>query len=226
MNKITAGKSHGFSLIELAVVLVIIGLMLGGLLVPLSTQMENDRRKETAATLASIREALIGYAIINKSLPCPDTNDDGLPGPGACNNGANQRNVGGLPYVTLGISSKDAWNNISVWGDSSWTYAVNGAYTQNITVPMPPITNDGQGDLEVRAAANCAGAQLGEQLPALVISNAKTNNGGTLEPENRDGDRCFVDAGYIQLNNGFDDLITWIPSSVLFSRMAAARQLP
>lgn len=225
MNRCSTHKTTtGFSLIELAVVLVIIGLMLGGLLVPLSTQMENDRRKETAATLASIREALIGYAIINKSLPCPDTNDDGLPGPGPCNTGANQINVAGLPYVTLGLSSKDAWGNASVWGNSSWTYAVNGAYTQNITVPMPAITLNG--NLEVRAAANCAGAQLGEQLPALVLSNAKTNNGGTLEPENRDADRCFVDAGYIQLNNGFDDLITWIPSSVLLSRMAAAGQLP
>lgn len=222
----TTYKTQGFSLIELAVVLVIIGLMLGGLLVPLSTQMETDKRKETAATLASIREALIGYAIINKKLPCPDTNDDGLPGPGVCNTGANQRNVGGLPYVTLGISSKDAWSNSSVWGNSSWTYAVNGSYTQNITVPMPAILDNGQGDLEVRATANCAGAQLGEQLPALVLSNAKTNNGGTLEPENRDADRCFVDAGYIQLNNGFDDLITWIPSFVLFNRMAAANQLP
>ncbi len=226
MNKMTTLKTQGFTLIEMAVVLVIVGLMLGGLLMPLSTQMENDHRKETAATLESIREALIGYAIINKSLPCPDTNDDGLAGPGACNTGANQRNVGGLPYATLGLSSKDAWGNTSVWGNSSWTYAVNGVYTQNITVPMPAITNNGQGDLEVRTTANCAGPQLGEQLPALVLSNAKTNNGGTLEPENRDGDRCFVDAGYIQLNNGFDDLITWIPSSVLFSRMAAAGRLP
>lgn len=220
-------KPKGFTLIEMAVVLVIVGLMLGGLLVPLSTQMETGRRKETAATLESIREALIGYAIINKRLPCPDTNDDGLPGPGVCNTGANQPpNVGGLPYVTLGVSSKDAWGNTSAWGNSSWTYAVNGGYTQNLTIPPPAITNNGPGDLEVRSTASCAGTQLGEQLPAVVISNARTNNGGTLEPENRDNDRCFVDAGYIQLNDGFDDLITWIPANVLYSRMAAAGQLP
>ena len=102
----------GFTLIEMAVVLVIVGLLLGGMLVPLAAQMETDRRKETAATLESIREALIGYAVINGRLPCQDTNGDGLPGPGACNTGANQRNVGGLPYATLGVSRTDAWGNI------------------------------------------------------------------------------------------------------------------
>lgn len=227
MHTLDRNTHSGFTLIEMAVVLVIVGLLLGGLLVPLSTQMETDRRKETAATLESIREALIGYAVINGSLPCPDTNDDGLPGPGACNTGANQPpNVGGLPYVTLGVSRHDAWDNISAWGNTSWTYAVNGAYTQPLNLPAPAIANDGNGDMEVRAAANCAGNQLGEQLPAIVLSNARTNNAGVLEPENRDADRCFVDAGYTQGNNGFDDLLVWIPTGVLYNRLVAAGTVP
>lgn len=209
----------GFTLIEMAVVLVIVGLLLGGMLVPLATQMETDRRKETTATLESIREALIGYAVINGRLPCHDTNGDGVPGPGTCNTGANQRNVGGLPFATLGVSRTDAWGN-------AWTYAVNGAYTQTLALPPPAVTNDLGGDLEVRASANCAGNQLGEQLPALVLSNAKTTAGGTLEPENRDVDRCFVDAGFTQGNNGFDDLVVWIPTGVLFNRLVAAGTLP
>ncbi len=49
---------------------------------------------------------------------------------------------------------------------------------------------------------------------------------GTLEPENRDDDRCFVDAGYSQLNNGFDDLVVWIPTGVLYNRLVAAGTLP
>jgi prepilin-type N-terminal cleavage/methylation domain-containing protein len=219
MQTLNRNKQRGFTLIEMAVVLVIVGLLLGGMLVPLSTQMETDRRKETVATLESIREALIGYAVINGSLPCQDTNNDGLPGPGACLTGANQRNVGGLPYATLGVSRTDAWGN-------TWTYAVNGAYTQALTLPPPAVTNNGQGDLEVRAAAGCAGTQRGELLPALVISNAKTTNGGTLEPENRDADRCFVDAGYSLLTNGFDDLVVWIPTGVLYNRLVAAGTLP
>lgn len=219
MRRQDRNAQTGFTLIEMAVVLVIVGLLLGGMLVPLAAQMETDRRKETAAKLESIREALIGFAVINGRLPCHDTNGDGLPGPGACNTGANQRNVGGLPYATLGVSPTDAWGN-------PWRYAVNGAYTQPLGMPPPAIADNGQGDLEVRAAANCAGAQRGEQLPALVLSNARTTSAGTLEPDNRDNDRCFVDAGFIQGNNGFDDLIVWVPTGLLYNRLVAAGTVP
>lgn len=56
---------------ELTVVLVIISLLLGGLLVPLSTQRDIDYSKATDKSLADIREALIGFAVINGRLPCP-----------------------------------------------------------------------------------------------------------------------------------------------------------
>ncbi len=58
MQTLYRHRHRGFTLIEMAVVLVIVGLLLGGMLVPLATQMETDRRKETTATLESIREAL------------------------------------------------------------------------------------------------------------------------------------------------------------------------
>ena len=63
--------AKGFTLAELAVVLVIVGLLLGGLMVPLSTQMDNRYRSDTVKALADIREALIGFAIVNGRLPCP-----------------------------------------------------------------------------------------------------------------------------------------------------------
>lgn len=214
-----ANGDDGFTLVEMAVVLVIIGLLLGGLLLPLGTQLENDRRKETQAALETIREALIGYAVVNGSLPCHDTNGDGQPGPGACNGGANQRNVGGLPYGLLGVSATDAWGR-------AWIYAVNGAYTGTFTLGTPASIG-GNGNLEVWDGAGCGGTrQFAAQLPAIVVSEGKNRYGGTLEPENRDNDRCFTDAGYVQSTAGFDDLLTWVPPGVLFNRMVAAGTLP
>lgn len=205
----------GFTLVEMAVVLVIIGLLLGGLLIPLSTQMENDKRNETQATLTAIREALIGYAVINGSLPCHDTDGDGQPGPGSCNGGADQRNVGGLPYGLLGVSAADAWGR-------PWIYAVNGAYTGTIALGTPASITGG-GNLEVWDGGGCGGArQFGGRLPAIVISEGKNRLGGALETENRDSDRCFTDAGHILGTAGFDDLLTWIAPGVLFNRMVAA----
>ncbi|MCX7173914.1 MAG: prepilin-type cleavage/methylation domain-containing protein [Proteobacteria bacterium] len=66
-----AFRSFGFSLMELAVVLVIVALLLGGLLVPLGTQRDVEFMRATEKSLADIREALIGFAAVNGRLPCP-----------------------------------------------------------------------------------------------------------------------------------------------------------
>ncbi|MDK9724895.1 MAG: type II secretion system GspH family protein [Sterolibacteriaceae bacterium MAG5] len=63
--------SRGFTLTELAVVMAIVALLLGGLLVPLTAQMDLRNRQETERALAAIREALIGFAAIHGRLPCP-----------------------------------------------------------------------------------------------------------------------------------------------------------
>jgi prepilin-type N-terminal cleavage/methylation domain-containing protein len=64
-------RSHGFTLMELAIVLFIVSLLIGGMLMPLSAQHEIRGRQETEKALATIREALIGFAVINGRLPCP-----------------------------------------------------------------------------------------------------------------------------------------------------------
>lgn len=61
----------GFTLTELAIVLFIVSLLLGGLLVPFSAQMEIRGRQETDRALVNARDALIGFAVINGRLPCP-----------------------------------------------------------------------------------------------------------------------------------------------------------
>ncbi|MDP2785976.1 MAG: prepilin-type N-terminal cleavage/methylation domain-containing protein, partial [Sulfurimicrobium sp.] len=69
-------NAFGFTLVEMAIVLIIIGLLLGGLLMPLSAQMEQRRISETQKTLDEINQALIGFAVANKRLPCPSTQTD------------------------------------------------------------------------------------------------------------------------------------------------------
>jgi len=57
--------ARGFTLIELAIVLVIITFLIGGLAMPLSAQIEVRRIAETRQTLDEAREAIIGYASVN-----------------------------------------------------------------------------------------------------------------------------------------------------------------
>ena len=72
---IDRNTQQGFSLIELAVVIIVVGLLLTGLLLPLATQVEISRVEETKRQLAQIREALLGFAMVNGRLPCPATPD-------------------------------------------------------------------------------------------------------------------------------------------------------
>ncbi len=64
-------RQTGFSLIEIAIVLVIVGLMIGGLVTPLTVQLEQRKVAETQQALNEAKEALTGYALRYGYLPCP-----------------------------------------------------------------------------------------------------------------------------------------------------------
>jgi len=64
-------RSKGFSLVELAVVMTIVALLLGGLIYTLSAQTEQRNFEETRRRLDQARELILAFAIINGRLPCP-----------------------------------------------------------------------------------------------------------------------------------------------------------
>lgn len=102
-------RNRGFSLIEIAIVLVIISVLLAIVAVPLASQVEQRRRADTEKQLETIKEAIIGYALANGRFPCPS---------GLANNGVESfidkttgtcgTYVGFVPAVTLGLSPIDA----------------------------------------------------------------------------------------------------------------------
>lgn len=61
----------GFSLIEVAIVLVVIGLLLSGGLLAISPVVEQSKVSETKAKMARIEAALQAHVIANQCLPCP-----------------------------------------------------------------------------------------------------------------------------------------------------------
>jgi prepilin-type N-terminal cleavage/methylation domain-containing protein len=64
-------RERGFTLVELAVVVLVVGLLIGSLLVPLSTQVDQRNAADTQRRLEDAREALIGFAVANGRFPCP-----------------------------------------------------------------------------------------------------------------------------------------------------------
>jgi len=105
---------RGFTLIELAIVLFIITLLLGGVLTPLGQQISERQIAETRRAMESARIALVGYALRQADqvgpLPCPDVRaNDGLEDRLA--DGKCAAFTGNLPWHTLGLAEGDAWGN-------------------------------------------------------------------------------------------------------------------
>lgn len=115
----------GFSLIELAVVLVVVGFVLGGAGAMVVPYIESYRHKATEAKLEKIADALAVYAQTYYSLPCPANSNPGAEGHGVppgyeSSNGFNHvqcqpsRLLGIVPYRLLGLTEtdiKDAYGN-------------------------------------------------------------------------------------------------------------------
>jgi len=222
-------KSQGFSLIEMAFVLVIITLLLGGLLVPFTTQVEQRRIAETNKAMEEIKEALLGFAIANGRLPCPAKSaSDGTEQDPPC------ANIGFLPWGSLGVVKLDAWGHL-------YRYAVSPQFAD----PTTPFTFAATTTLTVQTR-NSAGAlanlSSNAALPVVIISHGKNGLGGTNddgsavapaasadEVTNATGNNNFVTRTITAPGAGlaeFDDLVVWLSSNILFNRMVAAGRLP
>jgi prepilin-type N-terminal cleavage/methylation domain-containing protein len=105
--RLVKNRARGFTLTELAVVFLIVGLLMGGAIMTLSAQMEQRTYEETQRRLQAARDALLAFALVNGRLPCPaapNANGDESPAGGACTNWYN----GFLPARTLGFQPTDA----------------------------------------------------------------------------------------------------------------------
>lgn len=238
-------RTTGFTLIEMAMVLLIVGLLLGGLLVPLTAQMEQRNISDTQKALSEIKEAITGYALANGQLPCPavPTTPTGQASAGIARTppctGANSTGV--LPWATLGVSETDAWGR-------RYTYRVTDYFADSIAsatygcVPSTPPSLSSfalcsSGTLNVLSAAS-GGVTIAGNVPAIIISHGKNGAGaytpqGTQlavgsnadEQENSDGN---ADTNYVNHTptSTFDDWVVWISPNILLNRMVAAGKLP
>lgn len=223
----TASVQRGFTLIELAMVMFVVALLIGGMLLPLSAQRDLRNSGDTEKALGEIREALIGFAASHSAadgkpyLPCPDTNDDGVEDR-AGNVCTNQE--GRIPWVDLGLGQTDAWNN-------RFRYRVTPAFSNNAIGFALTSTST----LRVCTDSTCA-ATVATAVPAVIVSHgnngagAFNTAGGTNavatdanELENTDGDNDFVSK---TPDLGYDDLVIWLSPNILFSRMLTAGRLP
>jgi prepilin-type N-terminal cleavage/methylation domain-containing protein len=116
-------RQRGFTLIEIAVVLAIIGLLIGGGLAAVGPTLDRIHYSQTNTNLDQVENALLLFVVRNNRLPCPA---DGSLTNASNNYGREQVTAGTpasctvtalnsvVPWVTLGLDetfSVDGWND-------------------------------------------------------------------------------------------------------------------
>lgn len=233
-------KNKGFTLLEVAIVLVIVGLLLAGGVNLLSGTADTSKYKQTQNELQEIKETLITYYTQLKRLPCPDTDGDGIENPaipsGTCTNVR-----GFLPHVTLGMGGNgDAWGErfkyvVSRDNSDFFTTATTGcSYNRPSSASADTVRIQ---DLNT-AATNFIGdfaafalistGKNGRQTNALM-TGAFTNDGGCAGLNVREQENCDTDSTLrfgTQMSGGseiiFDDMVVWVGDYQLISQLRKA----
>ena len=227
----------GFTLIELAIVLVIVGVLLGGFIGSLASRIETTRYDETRGELEDIKAVLIAHAfsVSGPYLPCPDSDGDGE---AELTCAAAGEDTGGLPWVTLGLGAADAWNN-------RYEYWVKKTFSDSATVFG--LSTSANGRIETRSNDGTTLKLVADNIVAVILSRGKNGLGavgadGSLraavpvtghvdEEENENGDRTFISRSPTYEDDTtdvetFDDIVVWISEYELKAKMVETGVLP
>lgn len=205
----TRSQQSGFTLVELAVAIVIIGLLMGGAIATMAAQHKLKVTAETKQLLLETQEALIGFAIAAGRLPCPSHDTDA--GKEARNDvtGACTVEHGFVPAATLGIGPTTGGFLIDTWGNPvrySVTSTQSHAFTKDTAAIRETMTAVSTDYLKVDD-------DEGEAVVFVIYSTGENAN-----DDAKTGPRSFA-------SNAADDILTSLSRYTLYSRMSVARAL-
>lgn len=158
-------KNKGFSLVEAAIALVVIGVISMATLQVYNSA--NYYKNQTLANkwLLETQEALVQFAQTNYRLPCPDTNLDGF------ENCGGSIKTGLLPFYTLGLTVSSQIGSATA-GHQNIIYGVyrNASIDADLTV-MAERTGDSIGDTNYQTINDFKKALSNASLVTTVVSS-------------------------------------------------------
>jgi len=166
-------SQSGFFLVEVAIAVIVFGILMAGGIAVLRLQTERAQRSETQSALDEAKQALLSYAASNGRLPCPaNPANAGSPNFGdseALVSGGCQHARGILPWRTLNIRGLDGWGQYL-------SYAVSTELTQDLADPGNRVTSF-TGDTAVSLNLQLSATQTIK--PAFVVwSHGKNGSYG------------------------------------------------
>lgn len=240
------GRSlSGFTLIEVAIVLCIIGVLSGIGIPAINSYIKHQKARKTEDHLEQILQSLTAYLLNNKSLPCPSNpkasaEDAGISGH---NCSFEDTAVGLVPYKTLGIPEKIAKDGYHHW----ITYAVDPALSNpeirylnapDDVVVLPNFVfcevEGGAAPLNVTNSSKQSvldpSSQTKDPIAVVLISHGPSGDGsfddkGDRHPQaspdketNADSTSNFVDrAPSFNKGDFFDDTVKWVTRNNLMA---------
>jgi len=188
----------GFTLVELAMVLIIIAAILGSIVIPLNTQLNANRLNSTAKSLADIKEALLNYAANAGSLPCPAAlnSTTGFADHSSCDQ------EGAIPWAELGTPRYDAWGEVFRYR------ALNKNLSPFLQVA---INNDAGSGITQTDTAVAVIFSVGKN--GVADGDTTANNANAVNPYRQGVGVCVQDSR-------FDDCLIWISNVHVAIRMA------
>lgn len=204
----------GYTLLELAIVLVIVGVISAGALVALKVQLDSEKVISTTQNMKTIEDALLSYFAHNGYLPCPADLSEATTNatygtsqysgaPRACTtiaggvysiaDGSDAVYMGAVPFKTLGISNDfmfDGWDN-------KFSYVVQAAFV-----------NDNVTNTSCVAAASAADLHTAQYICSRGQASGRLN-ANSLDIEIWDyntGRMINNDAVYVLISHGANGL--------------------
>jgi prepilin-type N-terminal cleavage/methylation domain-containing protein len=238
----------GFTLVEIAIVLLIVGLLTRTLLEPISSAQRHKQFDLTRSELQQVKDSLHAHLIAHGSLPCPlsytavNQVSDG-------DGGGDESGVecaveqGSVPAVKLGLSGAidshgallDVWNR-------PYRYALSlSNHTSKGNQRLPDWTTPGEAsNVGLRYLSSnlvlCVEPSRGacpnrnvraKNLAFVVLSLGQDVSTNGAQSENQDGDETFVlKALSVRSDSPFDDQIVWSSTQDILYWMLRAGWLP
>ncbi len=225
-------RQNGFTLIEIAVVLVIVGLLLGSFIGSFSQRIETTQRSNTKDQLEDIKTALIGFASAEGRLPCPasatSSGDEAPIGGGVCTQAH-----GFAPGRTLGIEGAynrdnlliDAWGNpirysVTTSNASAFTFTdgvkVIWSNTLHAEYPLNPDLIICDGDSTTNTDCSGGPDKLIKTAPFVILSLGKdgSNFVTNIAPDSDQGENAGESA--VDANAAGEDLAYTVSANRVF----------
>ena len=199
--------STGFTLIEMAVVLVIVGIVISIVATVLPSLIKSSKVKKARAILEQVDYAIQGYVAANGRLPFADKGTSGK------EDSLTPTYFGNLPYITLGLSSgDDAWGNRMKYGvnkDLTATNPGNMGTTLKTACSDDPVNPE-----KLHVSIN---GTLTHVAYVIVSGGLKDEDGanGLFDGFNRVDDAIYDDPNRIMESGEYDDLMASKACTVL-----------